>query len=132
MSLRAKRSNLPCRGLRLLRRRAPRNDTRRLIPSDAVGTRGVRMRDRMNRRRFLQGMAWGAAAIGGLPRRLLAASTPDDRPNIVFIIADDLGYGDLGCYGQRHIATPSIDRLASEGMRFTHGYSGSTICAPSR
>jgi arylsulfatase A len=55
-----------------------------------------------------------------------------DKPNIVFIMADDLGYGDLGCYGQQRIKTPSIDRMAAEGMRFTQHYSGSTVCAPSR
>lgn len=54
------------------------------------------------------------------------------RPNILFILADDLGYGDLGCYGQKRIATPNIDGLAAEGMRFTDCYAGSTICAPSR
>ncbi len=53
-------------------------------------------------------------------------------PNFVFILADDLGYGDLGCYGQKKIRTPNIDRLASEGMRFTQAYAGSTVCAPSR
>ena len=55
-----------------------------------------------------------------------------DRPNIIFILADDLGYGDLGCYGQQHFETPHLDRLAQEGMRFTQHYSGSTVCAPSR
>ncbi|WKN44881.1 arylsulfatase [Tunicatimonas pelagia] len=53
-------------------------------------------------------------------------------PNIVYILADDLGYGDLGCYGQGRIQTPNIDRLAQEGMRFLHHYAGSTVCAPSR
>jgi arylsulfatase A-like enzyme len=53
-------------------------------------------------------------------------------PSIVFILADDLGYGDLGCYGQEKIKTPNIDKLASEGMRFTCCYAGSTVCAPSR
>jgi len=53
-------------------------------------------------------------------------------PNIVFIMADDLGYGDLGCYGQERILTPNIDKLAREGMRFTQFYAGSTVCAPSR
>lgn len=56
----------------------------------------------------------------------------DPRPNIVFILADDLGYGDLGAYGQQYIQTPHIDRLAAEGMRFTQFYSGTTVCAPSR
>ncbi|OUW16837.1 MAG: N-acetylgalactosamine-6-sulfatase [Opitutales bacterium TMED158] len=54
------------------------------------------------------------------------------KPNIVFIMADDLGYGDLGCYGQELIKTPHIDRLAENGMRFTDFYAGSTVCAPSR
>jgi arylsulfatase A-like enzyme len=54
------------------------------------------------------------------------------RPNIVIIQADDLGYGDLSAYGQARFATPSIDRLAAEGIRFTHYYAGSTVCAPSR
>ncbi len=53
-------------------------------------------------------------------------------PNIVFIIADDLGYGDLGCYGQKKIHTPNIDRLSTEGMRFTNHYAGNNVCAPSR
>jgi arylsulfatase A-like enzyme len=53
-------------------------------------------------------------------------------PNIVLILADDLGYGDLGCYGQKVIATPQLDCMAKEGMRFTHFYAGATVCAPSR
>jgi len=61
-----------------------------------------------------------------------AQTLPARPPNIVFILADDLGYGDLGCYGQPRIATPHIDRLAAEGMRFTQAYAGSTVCAPSR
>jgi arylsulfatase A-like enzyme len=54
------------------------------------------------------------------------------RPNIIVILADDLGYGDLGCYGQRRIRTPRLDRMAAEGMRFTQFYAGATVCAPSR
>ena len=54
------------------------------------------------------------------------------RPNIILIQADDLGYGDLGSYGQTRFATPNIDRLAAEGTRFTQYYAGSTVCAPSR
>lgn len=56
----------------------------------------------------------------------------EDRPNIVWIMADDLGYGDLGCYGQKVIKTPNLDRMAREGMRFTQFYAGATVCAPSR
>lgn len=55
-----------------------------------------------------------------------------EKPNIIFILADDLGYGDVGCYGQKLVPTPNIDRLAAEGIRFSDFYSGSTVCAPSR
>lgn len=55
-----------------------------------------------------------------------------DKPNIVFIMADDLGYGELGCYGQEKIRTPNIDRLAQQGMRFTSHYTGAPVCAPAR
>jgi len=54
------------------------------------------------------------------------------KPNIIYILADDLGYGDLGCYGQKVIQTPNLDQMAAEGIRFTRHYSGSTVCAPSR
>jgi arylsulfatase len=54
------------------------------------------------------------------------------RPNVVLIVADDLGYGELGCYGQVKIATPHLDRLAAEGLRFTQFYAGAPVCAPSR
>ena len=57
---------------------------------------------------------------------------PAPSPNLIFILADDLGYGELGCYGQRKILTPNLDRMAAEGMRFTQFYAGSTVCAPSR
>ncbi|MDB6055496.1 MAG: N-acetylgalactosamine-6-sulfatase [Verrucomicrobiales bacterium] len=57
---------------------------------------------------------------------------PTDRPNVILIVADDLGYGDLGCYGQQKIKTPNIDRLASEGIRYTSFYAGCTVGAPSR
>ena len=76
----------------------------------------------MDRREFL-GLSAAAALAGQQPAR---------RPNIVLILADDLGYGDVGCYGQKDIATPNIDRLANEGVRFTSAYSGGTVCAPSR
>ncbi len=56
----------------------------------------------------------------------------EDRPNVVFILADDLGWGELGCYGQKKIPTPNIDRLAEQGMRFTRHHSGAPVCAPSR
>ena len=62
----------------------------------------------------------------------LATPVNDRPPNVVLILGDDLGYGDLGCYGQRVIETPRLDRMAVEGMRFTQFYAGSTVCAPSR
>ena len=54
------------------------------------------------------------------------------RPNLIWVMADDLGYAELGCYGQKVITTPNLDRMAQEGMRFTHFYAGATVCAPSR
>ncbi len=62
---------------------------------------------------------------------VLAASARQ-KPNIIYIMCDDMGYGDLGCYGQQLIATPNIDRMAREGMRFTQAYAGSPVSAPSR
>jgi arylsulfatase A len=62
----------------------------------------------------------------------LSAQPRQHPPNIVFILADDLGYNDVGCYGQKLIRTPNIDRLAAEGMRFTDSHAGCTVCAPSR
>ncbi len=86
----------------------------------------------LNRRDFVKaaGTAAAAAAIGEWPgTRTLAQGR---KPNIIFIMADDLGWGELGCYGQQKIRTPHIDRLAAEGMRFTDAYAGSPVCAPSR
>jgi arylsulfatase A-like enzyme len=62
----------------------------------------------------------------------LAVHAAEPKPNVIFILADDLGYGDLGCYGQKKIRTPNIDKLAAEGVRFTQAYAGATVCAPSR
>jgi arylsulfatase A-like enzyme len=83
-------------------------------------------------------MTQSLAAAGSLamssrnPGSVFAAPNDRKKPNIVYIMADDLGYGDVGCYGQRTLATPHIDRLAEEGVRFTDAYAGSTVCAPSR
>src|SRR3954466_39714 len=54
------------------------------------------------------------------------------RPNVVLILADDLGWAELGCYGQKKIRTPRLDRMAAEGVRFTQFYAGNAVCAPSR
>lgn len=61
-----------------------------------------------------------------------ASPSSSVRPNVIFILADDLGYGEVGCYGQKKIRTPHLDRLAREGMRFTQHYAGAPVCAPSR
>jgi arylsulfatase A-like enzyme len=61
-----------------------------------------------------------------------ASGEPAPRPNVIYILADDAGYGDLGCYGQTTVPTPNLDRMAAEGIRFTQHYAGSTVCAPSR
>lgn len=82
----------------------------------------------MRRRDFLAATGLTTLAFAGLN----ASARADARPNIIYILADDLGYGDLGCYGQKDIQTPNIDRLAAEGIRFTQHYAGSTVCAPSR
>ncbi len=79
----------------------------------------------MHRRHFLQTLA-------AAPASFVAGAQSRRPPNIVFILADDLGYGDLGCYGQKEIQTPNLDRLAANGIRFTQAYAGATVCAPSR
>ena len=74
-----------------------------------------------------------ALAVVACPSVMLAADKPDsDKPNIVFILCDDMGYGDLACYGQKYIQTPNLDRMAAEGMLFTQAYAGSPVSAPSR
>src|SRR6188474_3176285 len=61
-----------------------------------------------------------------------AADRATQRPNIIFLLADDLGYGDIGAFGQKKIRTPNLDQLAKDGMRLTHYYSGHNVCAPLR
>ena len=71
--------------------------------------------------------------LGGLSLLVQNAySKVKNKPNIIFIMCDDMGYGDLGCYGQPYISTPNIDKLAKNGMRFTQAYAGSPVSAPSR
>ena len=94
--------------------------------------------DIRTRREFLKMTGFAVASLGAAS--LLPSCASENRttgikakrPNIIFILTDDLGYGDLGCFGQKTIRTPNIDRLAAEGMRFTDHYAGSTVCAPSR
>lgn len=70
--------------------------------------------------------------IGTAILPLAAVQAQKQKPNIIYIMCDDMGYGDLGCYGQKHIRTPHLDRMAAEGMRFTQAYAGSPVSAPSR
>lgn len=78
----------------------------------------------MNRRQFLTG---GVAVMSTVP-----GSAAQSKPNIVFLMLDDLGTFDLGCYGQAHIQTPHIDSIAADGMQFLNAYAGAAVCAPSR
>ncbi len=78
----------------------------------------------MNPETLLMGLL-SMTAAGGYAKKTA-------RPNIIYIMCDDMGYGDLGCYGQPYIHTPNIDRMASEGMRFTQAYAGAPVSAPSR
>jgi arylsulfatase A-like enzyme len=82
----------------------------------------------MGTKRLLMLMFVLSAAFVAGPEASHAAA----HPNVIVILADDLGFGDLGCYGQKLIQTPNLDRMAAEGMRFTQFYAGSTVCAPSR
>ncbi|MCA9266400.1 MAG: arylsulfatase [Planctomycetales bacterium] len=79
------------------------------------------------RSRLLVSLIWALGSLG-----VACQSTAAERPNIILMMADDLGYRELGCYGQKYIKTPNLDRLAQEGMRFTQYYAGQAVCAPSR
>ena len=81
---------------------------------------------------LLTGLVAGTAFSPQLTTASNKKTDKNKRPNVVFIIADDLGYGDLSCYGQEKFKTPNIDKLAQEGLRFTQCYSGTTVSAPSR
>ena len=88
------------------------------------------------RRDFLKALGLGAASMalngcGNLSGRA-AANAGKKRPNIVFILVDDLGWIDVGCFGSTFYETPNIDRLAAEGMRFTDGYAACAVCSPTR
>jgi arylsulfatase A len=90
----------------------------------------------MRRREFLRRTGYGSLAVlaasGAVWIHPSCRTKRKRKPNIIFILADDLGYGDLSCYGQRQFTTPNLDRMAEKGIRFTDHYSGSTVCAPSR
>ena len=88
---------------------------------------------KLTRRKFVGGMASGATLFfTGLKNLPAQRVSPRSRPNVIFILADDLGWGDLSCYGRPDYRTPNLDRLASQGTRFTDAYSGSAVCTPTR
>ena len=89
----------------------------------------------LSRRDFMKGLAAGAVALAAplsIRRGGLAARAAGRKPNIIFIMVDDMGYHDLGCFGSKTILTPNIDRMCAEGIKFTDCYSGDTVCAPAR
>ena len=71
-------------------------------------------------------LALPLVALGSVP------GDAAEKPNVVLIFVDDLGYGNLGCYGQKHIQTPVVDKMAAEGLRFTRFHAGAPLCLPSR
>jgi arylsulfatase A-like enzyme len=90
---------------------------------------------KLTRRRFVQGLAAGTpllSELASVARTRLGPTSLPTRPNVIFILADDLGWGDLSCYGRPDYGTPNIDLLALQGTRFTDAYSASAICTPTR
>ncbi len=83
----------------------------------------------LTRREFVIATIAGTAALAGLPRNIYSAKK---RPNVLFILADDLGYGDLSCYGRPDYQTPFLDKLARQGVRFTRAYAAGPVCTPTR
>src|SRR5471032_1301809 len=85
----------------------------------------------VTRRTWLRRAAMAAAALASGAHRL-SAQSPARRPNIVFILADDMGYADVSCYGRPDLSTPNIDRLAATGVRFLQAYANSAVCTATR
>lgn len=109
--------------------------------SISVDPARIQMEAGLTRRRFLQGVGSfiGTAAVAGRfglrsanAAEVGSGSSSKDKPNIVFILADDMGWADPGCYGNEFIETPNIDRLASQGIRFTQAYAAAPVCSPTR
>ncbi|MFW6162998.1 MAG: sulfatase [Planctomycetota bacterium] len=84
----------------------------------------------MRRRRFLRSLTGAAAALAG--RLAFGEKTVATKPNVLIILVDDLGYGDLACYGARDLRTPHLDRLADQGLRLTRAYANCPVCSPTR
>src|SRR5688572_21792228 len=90
---------------------------------------------KFTRRNFLGGLATGATLLlqrNAISGKALPQPSRATRPNVIFILADDLGWGDLSCYGRPDYRTPNLDRLALQGTRFTDAYSASAVCTPTR
>jgi len=94
---------------------------------------------KLTRRKFVQRLAIGSTLLsGGVGSKAIAnlvqrsSGAKESRPNLIFILADDLGWGDLSCYGRPDYRTPNIDQLASQGTKFTDAYSASAVCTPTR
>ncbi|MDI6829408.1 MAG: sulfatase, partial [Armatimonadota bacterium] len=88
---------------------------------------------RINRRTFLARTGWAALGVGAMSMtRFDAAFARERKPNFIFILMDDMGWADLGCYGSTFYETPNIDKLANQGMRFTNAYSACPVCSPTR
>jgi len=85
----------------------------------------------VQRRTFLRTLTLSAAAVA-LPRSRLSGAPRKDRPNVVLVLIDDMGWTDAACYGSRYYETPNIDRLAAGGMKFTNGYAACAVCSPTR
>jgi arylsulfatase A-like enzyme len=93
----------------------------------------MNMNSRMTRRELIRRAGMGAAGFAfSKASRLLGADKAQSKPNFIIVFCDDLGYGDLGCYGHPTIRTPNLDRMAAEGQRWTDFYVGASVCTPSR
>ncbi|MFB0523982.1 MAG: sulfatase [Phycisphaerae bacterium] len=95
------------------------------------------MKSEMNRREFMRAMGLGTASVAisgymGIFLQAKAASGPNEKPNFLFILIDDMGWSDLGCYGNQFHETPNVDRLSKQGMRFTDAYAAAPVCSPTR
>jgi len=100
-----------------------------------AGELGMACNQTLSRRNFMRLgtlAAAGAMCSRGPLGKTAHAQPASKRPNIIFVMVDDMGYGDLGIYGQEHIQMPNVDQMAREGLRYTQAYCGSTVCAPSR
>jgi arylsulfatase A-like enzyme len=86
----------------------------------------------IDRRLFLQTLTASIAAFAARRLRSATSAPLEQMPNIVVILSDDVGYGDLSCYGATHVHTPQIDAMAAEGLRFTDAHSDAATCTPSR